>query len=35
LDKKLVYELNVLLGYQIIYDPKGIQTFEGEKSQMK
>jgi hypothetical protein len=26
---KLVYKLKVLLGYQRILDPKGVQTFNG------
>jgi hypothetical protein len=31
LGKRFVYELKVLLGYQIIMDPKGIQTIEGKR----
>jgi hypothetical protein len=32
LGRKLVYKLEVLLGYQKILDPKGAQTFEGRKN---
>ncbi len=35
LEKKLVYGLKVLLGYQRILHPKGAQTFEGRKSKKK
>jgi hypothetical protein len=35
LGRRLVDELKVLLGYERILDPKGVQTFEGEKSQRK
>jgi hypothetical protein len=31
----LVYKLKVPLGYQMILDPKGVQTFYGRKSQKK
>jgi hypothetical protein len=32
LGEKLVYELEVLLGYQRILDPRGSQTFEGGRT---
>ncbi len=32
---RLVYELKVLLGYQRILNPKGVQTLEGGRSQKK
>jgi hypothetical protein len=35
LEKKFIYNLNVLLGFQKILDPKGAQTFEGRKNQKK
>jgi hypothetical protein len=32
---KLIYEINVFLGYQRIMDPKGIQTLEGRRNKKK
>jgi len=32
---KEVYELKVLLGYQNILDPKGVETFKGGRNQKK
>jgi hypothetical protein len=33
--REVVYKLKVFLSYQRILNPKGIQTFEGRRSQRK